>query len=179
MRRKSGWAQCSIFVFIVVLMFATAMSAFGQNSFAARLPSAVGMTLTLIVLAFSISRWLDPDRAFWTVLILASSAILASLGAWALRFLEPEWANSLIWTPFAPLFVITLLTSAFVVPLGMLLACLWPRALNRMPSLLAFAPIPALAAVLLVASDSALAIGSPFVLSSQIGLAVGSQLAVL
>src|SRR5438270_2696198 len=51
----------------------------------------------------------------------------------------------------------TLLTSAFVVPLGMLLACLWPRALNRMPSLLAFAPIPALAAVLLVASDSALA----------------------
>ena len=54
----------------------------------------------------------------------------------------------------------TLLTSAFVVPLGMLLACLWPRALNRMPLLLAFAPIPALAAVLLVASDSALAIGS-------------------
>ena len=54
----------------------------------------------------------------------------------------------------------TLLASAFVVPLGMLLACLWPRALNRMPSLLAFAPIPALAAVLLVASDSSLAIGS-------------------
>ncbi len=52
----------------------------------------------------------------------------------------------------------TLLVSAFVVPLGMLLACLWPRALNRMPSLLAFAPIPALAAVLLVASDSSLAI---------------------
>ena len=46
----------------------------------------------------------------------------------------------------------TLLAAALVVPLGMLLACLWPRALNRMPSLLAFAPIPALAAVLLVAS---------------------------
>ena len=54
----------------------------------------------------------------------------------------------------------TLLASAFVVPLCMLLACLCPQALNRMPSLLAFAPIPALAAVLLVASDSSLAIGS-------------------
>jgi formate hydrogenlyase subunit 3/multisubunit Na+/H+ antiporter MnhD subunit len=54
----------------------------------------------------------------------------------------------------------TLLASAFVVPLVMLLACLWPQALNRMPSLLALAPIPALAAVLLVASDSSLAIGS-------------------
>src|SRR5438067_12265935 len=31
MRRKSGWAQCSIFVFIVVFMFAAAMSAFGQT----------------------------------------------------------------------------------------------------------------------------------------------------
>jgi multicomponent Na+:H+ antiporter subunit A len=47
----------------------------------------------------------------------------------------------------------TLLAAALVVPPGMLLACLWPRALNRMPSLLAFAPIPALAAVLLVADD--------------------------
>ena len=45
----------------------------------------------------------------------------------------------------------TLLASAFVVPLGMLLLCLWPQVLNRMPSLLAFAPFPALAAVLLVA----------------------------
>jgi multicomponent Na+:H+ antiporter subunit A len=53
-----------------------------------------------------------------------------------------------------------LLASAFVVPLGMLLLCLWPQVLNRMPSLLAFAPFPALAAVLLVATDSSLAIGS-------------------
>ena len=54
----------------------------------------------------------------------------------------------------------TLLATAFVVPLGMLLACLWPRALNRMPSFLALAPIPALAAVLLVANDSPLILGS-------------------
>jgi formate hydrogenlyase subunit 3/multisubunit Na+/H+ antiporter MnhD subunit len=54
----------------------------------------------------------------------------------------------------------TLLAIALVVPPGMLLACLWPRALNRMPSLLALAPIPALAAVLLAADDPALIIGS-------------------
>ena len=54
----------------------------------------------------------------------------------------------------------TLLASAFVVPLGMLLLCLWPQALNRMPSLLAFAAIPAAAAVLLVATDSSLTVGS-------------------
>jgi formate hydrogenlyase subunit 3/multisubunit Na+/H+ antiporter MnhD subunit len=53
-----------------------------------------------------------------------------------------------------------LLASALAVPLGLLLACLWPPALNRMPSLLAFAPIPALAAVFLVAYDSPLIVGS-------------------
>jgi multicomponent Na+:H+ antiporter subunit A len=54
----------------------------------------------------------------------------------------------------------TLLATALVVPLGMLLACLWPRALNRMPSFLALAATPALAAVLLVADDSPLLLGS-------------------
>ncbi len=54
----------------------------------------------------------------------------------------------------------TLLATALVVPLGMLLACLWPRALNRMPSLLALAPIPALAAVLLAGHDSPLILGT-------------------
>ena len=54
----------------------------------------------------------------------------------------------------------TLLAIALAVPLGMLLACLWPRALNRMPSFLALAPIPALASLLLVADDSPLILGS-------------------
>jgi formate hydrogenlyase subunit 3/multisubunit Na+/H+ antiporter MnhD subunit len=53
-----------------------------------------------------------------------------------------------------------LLAGALVVPLGMLLACLWPRVLNRMPSYLAFAPIPALVVVFL-------AEGSPLVLGSS------------
>ncbi len=54
----------------------------------------------------------------------------------------------------------TLLAIALAAPLGMLLACFWPRALDRMPSLLALAPIPALAAVLLAADDSTLIVGS-------------------
>lgn len=42
-----------------------------------------------------------------------------------------------------------LLAVALVVPLGMLLACLSPRQRGRMPSLLALAPVPAVAAALL------------------------------
>ena len=53
-----------------------------------------------------------------------------------------------------------LLAGAFVVPIGMLLACLWPEALARMPKNLLFAPMPALAAVLLVGDDSPLLVGS-------------------
>jgi multicomponent Na+:H+ antiporter subunit A len=53
-----------------------------------------------------------------------------------------------------------LLAGAFVVPIGMLLACLWPAALARMPQYLPFAPMPALAAVLLVGDDSPLLVGS-------------------
>src|SRR5437868_2153237 len=53
-----------------------------------------------------------------------------------------------------------LLATALVVPLGMLLACLWPLALNRMPSYLPFAPIPALGAAFLVRDDSPLILGS-------------------
>jgi multicomponent Na+:H+ antiporter subunit A len=53
-----------------------------------------------------------------------------------------------------------LLAGAFVVPIGMLLACLWPGALARMPQYLLFAPMPALAAVLLFGDDSPLLIGS-------------------
>jgi formate hydrogenlyase subunit 3/multisubunit Na+/H+ antiporter MnhD subunit len=54
-----------------------------------------------------------------------------------------------------------LLAGALLFPLGMLLACLWPGALLRMPSYLAFAPIPAFAAVLFVADDSPLVVGPP------------------
>src|SRR6476620_11558269 len=49
---------------------AIAMAAFGDNAFAARFPSAIAMALTLAVIAFVLVKWVDPDRAFWTVFIL-------------------------------------------------------------------------------------------------------------
>ena len=53
-----------------------------------------------------------------------------------------------------------LLAGALAFPIGLLLACLWRRALVKMPLYLPFAPIPALAAVLLVGDDSPLLVGS-------------------
>jgi signal transduction histidine kinase len=72
---------------------------------------AVPLTFAFVILRYqSFQRTPMPVIA---VLILASSALVASLGAWIVRLLEPEWVNSLNWTPFAPLFAITLLTSVF------------------------------------------------------------------
>ena len=53
-----------------------------------------------------------------------------------------------------------LLACTFATPLGMLLACLWPGALDRMPLWLPYAPMPALAAAFLVTDDSRLLVGS-------------------
>ena len=53
-----------------------------------------------------------------------------------------------------------LMVGAFAVPIGMLLACLWPAMLARMPRYLLFAPTPALATALLVGDDSPLLVGS-------------------
>lgn len=72
-----------------------------------------------------------------------------------------------------------LLAGALLVPLGMLLACLRPAALGRMPQYLPFAPVPALAAVFLVGNDSPLLVGSTrihlsFVLDLPGALLLGS-----
>src|SRR5581483_1753177 len=45
------------------------------DAFAARLPSAVAMLLTLILVAVVVWRVTDPQRALWTTLILASCAL--------------------------------------------------------------------------------------------------------
>lgn len=70
---------------------------------------AVPLTFAFIILRYQTFK--RTPLPIIGVLILASSAIVASLGAWVVRILEPEWVNSLTWTPFAPLFGITLLTS--------------------------------------------------------------------
>ena len=59
---------------------AAAMSIFGDEGdrgvFAARLPSAVAMTLVLAVVAVAVSRGISREHAFWTVFILATSALV-------------------------------------------------------------------------------------------------------
>jgi 4-amino-4-deoxy-L-arabinose transferase-like glycosyltransferase len=55
---------------------AAAMRVLGDNAFAARLPSAVAMTLTLCLLAVVVWRHVDPERAGWTVFVLAFSVLV-------------------------------------------------------------------------------------------------------
>lgn len=55
---------------------AVSMWLLGQtNEFAARLPSAVAMILTLIIFGAVLHRYIGPQRATWTVLILATSGL--------------------------------------------------------------------------------------------------------
>jgi 4-amino-4-deoxy-L-arabinose transferase-like glycosyltransferase len=54
---------------------AAAMKALDDNSFAARLPSAVAMPLTLTMLALVLWRRVGAARTFWTVFILATSVM--------------------------------------------------------------------------------------------------------
>jgi hypothetical protein len=54
-----------------------------------------------------------------------------------------------------------LLFAALAAPLAMLLACVSRRARERMPSLLAVAPVPALAAALLVPAGATLTLPEP------------------
>lgn len=53
-----------------------------------------------------------------------------------------------------------LIAAALVLPLGLLLACLWPSARERMLSLLALAPVPALVAALFANNGSPLVMGT-------------------
>ena len=56
---------------------AMSMKLLGSTSpFAARFPSVVAMLLTLVVLAAVLSRAVGPLRAFWTVFIFATSALV-------------------------------------------------------------------------------------------------------
>ena len=60
---------------------ASAMSVLGADGdtgvFAARLPSAVAMTLVLAVVAAALWRAFGPAHAFWATLVLATSALVA------------------------------------------------------------------------------------------------------
>jgi 4-amino-4-deoxy-L-arabinose transferase-like glycosyltransferase len=54
---------------------AAAMSVFGVNSFAARFPSSASIVILLVVLAIVLWKYADPQRAAWTVFVLATAAL--------------------------------------------------------------------------------------------------------
>lgn len=55
---------------------AASMSVFGDNAFAARLPSVVAMLVTLIGLAIVICVTIGAQRAVWTIFILSTSGLV-------------------------------------------------------------------------------------------------------
>ncbi len=55
---------------------AASMMLVGQNELGARLPSAVAMTTTLILLAIALRRVIGPRRAMYAVLVFATSAMV-------------------------------------------------------------------------------------------------------
>jgi 4-amino-4-deoxy-L-arabinose transferase-like glycosyltransferase len=55
---------------------AAAMTVLGDNEFAARLPSVIAAALVLGIIGVTISRFVGPRRAFWTVLVLATSLMM-------------------------------------------------------------------------------------------------------
>src|SRR4051794_23497186 len=98
---------------------ASAMKLFGDNEFAARLPSAIAMTATLAILAIVTYRAIGPRRALWTTFILATSGLaiaaaklcltdavlllfvtVSQIGLYALG--RGRWARPVALTPATP-----------------------------------------------------------------------------
>jgi 4-amino-4-deoxy-L-arabinose transferase-like glycosyltransferase len=85
---------------------ATSMSLLREQSpWAARLPSALAMVLTLAVIGAALRRWAGPEHAFWTVAILASSLLAISAATMCLTdavlslwITLAQGAMYLIWT---------------------------------------------------------------------------------
>ena len=63
---------------------AGSMTWLGESPFAARLPSAIAMTLTLSMLAYVLPKIVGRRRAFWTVFVLGSSVLVISAAKIAL-----------------------------------------------------------------------------------------------
>jgi 4-amino-4-deoxy-L-arabinose transferase-like glycosyltransferase len=102
---------------LIYWLQAGAMSVFGDGTFGARFPSAMSTTVLLCILGTVISKYLSRAHAFWTVLILGTSAMvvvgskmciidptlllfitIAQLCLYALyRGPKPLWVSVLMW----------------------------------------------------------------------------------
>lgn len=71
----------------------------------------VPLAFAFVVLRYQTFQSTHP--VLFGVLMLAGSALAASVGTWLMRLLEPGWVAAINWSPFAPLFVVAFLSSWF------------------------------------------------------------------
>ncbi len=67
---------------------------------------ALPIAMAFLILRYQTFRHAHP--AIGGVLVLGSSAFLASFGTWLMFLIDPAWMSSLRWSPFVPLFLTAL-----------------------------------------------------------------------
>jgi signal transduction histidine kinase len=101
------------YILVVVLRVTSQVSAsyFTYGLDLRYLVLAVPLSFAFVVLRYQTFQ--NPHPSLVGVFLLASSALFASFGAWVFRLIDPQWVNSLNWTPFVPIFLATLLSGLF------------------------------------------------------------------
>jgi signal transduction histidine kinase len=108
-----GLALALPYVLIVVLraLISGTQSYFWNGLDLRYLVLAVPLSFAFVILRYQTFQRTPP--VLIGIFILASSALVGSIGAWIIRLTEPEWVNSLNWPPFVPLFLVALISSLF------------------------------------------------------------------
>lgn len=109
------WGVLMAIPYILVVVFrvtSQASASYFTNGLDLRyLVLAVPLSFAFVILRYQTFR--SPHPSLVGVFLLASSALFASVGAWVFRLLDPEWVNSLNWTPFVPIFLAAFLSGLF------------------------------------------------------------------
>jgi signal transduction histidine kinase len=108
-----GLALALPYVLIVVLraLISGTQSYFWNGLDLRYLVLAMPLSFAFVILRYQTFQ--RTPRPLINIFILASSALVGSIGAWIIRLTEPEWVNSLNWPPFVPLFLVALISSIF------------------------------------------------------------------
>ncbi len=108
-----GVAFAMPYILVVVLRVVSQASAsyFTSGLDLRYLVLTVPLSFAFVILRYQTFQ--SPHPSLVGVFMLASTAIIASFGAWLLRLADPAWANALTWTPFVPIFLGALLSGMF------------------------------------------------------------------
>ena len=108
-----GLALALPYVLIVVLrsLIEGTQSYFWSGLDLRYLVLAVPLSFAFVILRYQTFQRTPPPLI--GIFILASSALVGSIGAWIIRLTEPQWVNALNWPPFVPLFLVALICSVF------------------------------------------------------------------